>query len=191
MRFSGGFLLLSLIAVGVMLYLGKLDISFTTNAVTAIASDLREHDVDGAVFDDAAARQMIGAMETLVADPDSIADHLDDLKTFSAAAASWAAEAAVASPELHAAVMLRRAAGSLRSYGTSANGRHLVQARRYLDAATATLDGDRSGGDSAFGPGPGHAVGAIRDQIENLEQSHQEKIQEVDEELSQPDRDPQ
>ena len=127
------------------------------------------------------------AMEGLLADPNGIGEHIEDLKTFSSTTASWAALASVASPELHAAVMLRRAAGELRAYATTPSGRHLVRARRSLDAATATLNGQASRSDGAFGSGPGLAVGAVRDQIENLEQSHQEKIQEVDEELNIPD----
>ncbi len=187
MRLSGGFLLLSLIAVGFVLYLVKLDIDSSLNAVTVVASDLREEGVTGAVFEVDTARQMIFAMEGLVDDPAGITDHTEDLQTFSATAASWASIAPVASPELHAAVMLRRAAGALRSYAMAPSERHLVTANRCLAAATTTLNGQASSSAGGSASGPGLAVGAIRDQIENLEQAHQERIQEVDEELKEKD----
>lgn len=187
MRLSGGFLLLSLIAVGVTLYLVKIDFTSSQDAVTAIATDLREEGVSGAVFDDGTAREMILAMESLVADPNGIPDHVEDLKTISQTTASWAKLAAVASPELHAAVMLRRAAGELRSFAITPSDRRLASARRSLDAASATLDGKRGGPAGASGAGPGLAVDAVRDQIENLEQAHQDQLREVDEELNIPD----
>jgi hypothetical protein len=124
---------------------------------------------------------MISAMEDLVAAPNTISDHVADLKTFGATAASWAEAAATPSTELHVAVALRRAAGELRGYALAPQEIRLSRARQLLSAALSSLDGGSGGLDG--GQGPGLAVGAVRDRIDNLQQSHQERIQEVDEEL--------
>jgi len=120
-------------------------------------------------------------MEILQADPETISDHLAELKTFAATAASWAEAAATPSAELHAAVAIRRAAGELRGYALTPSDVRLMRTRRLLTAARSTLDG--VGGDSVSGEGPGLAVDAVRNRIDNLQQSHQERIQEVDEDL--------
>jgi len=124
---------------------------------------------------------MISAMEDLLAAPDTIPDHLEDLKTFSATAASWADAAATPSAELHAAVALRRAAGELRGYALELKEIRLSRSRQLLTAARFSLDRESDG--TGGGQGPGLAVGAVKDRIDNLQQSHQEQIQEVDEEL--------
>ncbi len=125
---------------------------------------------------------MISAMEDLVEAPDTISDHVADLKTFGATAASWADAAATPSAELHVAVALRRAAGELRGYALEPRDIRLSRARQLLSAALSGLDS--GSGELDGGRGPGLAVGAVRDRIENLQQSHQERIQEVDEELT-------
>jgi hypothetical protein len=56
-----------------------------------------------------------------------------------------------------------------------------MRTRRLLAAARSTLDS--LGGNGVSGEGPGLAVDAVRDRIDNLQQSHQERIQEVNEEL--------
>jgi len=125
---------------------------------------------------------MISAMEDLLAAPDTISDHVVDLKTFAATAASWADAAATPSAELHVAVALRRAAGELRGYALTPTEIHLSRTRQLLTAARSGLDGASDG--LGGGQGPGLAVGAIKDRIDNLQQSHQEQVQEVDEELT-------
>jgi hypothetical protein len=80
------------------------------------------------------------------------------------------------------AVAIRRAAGELRGYALTPSDLRLMRSRRLLAAARSTLEG--LGGDRVSGDGPGLAVGAVRDRIDNLQQSHQERIQEVDEELN-------
>ena len=124
---------------------------------------------------------MISAMEDLLAAPDTIPDHLEDLKTFSATAASWADAAATPSAELHAAVALRRAAGELRGYALELKEIRLSRSRQLLTAARFSLERESDG--TGGGQGPGLAVGAVKDRIDNLQQSRQEQIQEVDEEL--------
>jgi hypothetical protein len=57
-----------------------------------------------------------------------------------------------------------------------------MRARRYLGVAVDALE---YAGTGAGGPGPGLATDAIRDRIDNLEQSHKERYLEIDEELDQ------
>ena len=177
MRFSTVLSLGALIAVGVMLYLNSRDAVSSLDAVAAVASDLREEGVEGQALDHDLARQMIDVMEGLIAAPETISDHIEELKTFAASAASWADAAPSPSYELHASVSLRLAAGELRAYALDASIAHLMRARNHLESARSALSGEGT----ASGPGPGLATGAIRDRLENLQQSQQEQQQELDE----------
>ena len=127
------------------------------------------------------AGEIISAMEVLQAEPETISDHLAELKVFAATTASWAEAAATPSAELHVAVAIRRAVGELRGYALGPSDVRLMRTRRLLAAARSTLDS--LGGNGVSGEGPGLAVDAVRDRIDNLQQSHQERIQEVNEEL--------
>jgi hypothetical protein len=182
LRISGVFFIGILIAAAFYLYLGARDATSSFDAVTTVASTLRESDVDGSALDRRTASEIISAMEILQAEPETISDHLSELKIFAATAASWAEAAATPSAELHVAVAIRRAAGELRGYALTPSDLRLMRSRRLLAAARSTLEG--LGGDRVSGDGPGLAVGAVRDRIDNLQQSHQERIQEVDEELN-------
>ena len=179
-RISGVFFIGILIAVGFYLYLGARDATSSLDAVTEVASTLRESDVDASALDRRMAGEIISAMEVLEAEPETIADHLEELKVFSATAASWAEAAATPSTELHLAVAIRGAAVELRGYALTPSDVRLTRARRLLTAARSTLEGV---GDGGGGDGPGLAVGAVQDRINNLQQSHQEQVLEVDEEL--------
>jgi hypothetical protein len=181
MRIFGIFFLGALIAAGFYLYLGARDATSSLDAVAIVASGLREENVTGSTLDRETARQMISAMEELLAAPDTISDHVEDFKTFAATAASWADAAATPSAELHIAVALRRAAGELRGYALEPQDIRLSRARLLLTAARSSLDSPSDG--MGGGQGSGLAVGAVKDRIDNLQQSHQERIQEVDEEL--------
>ncbi len=180
LKISGVFFIGILIAVAFYLYLGASDATSSFDAVTTVASTLRESDVDGSTFDRRTASEIISAMEVLEAEPETISDHLAELKTFAATAASWAEAAATPSAELHVAVAIRRAVGELRGYALTPSDIRLIRARRLLAAARSTLEGVGGGGS---GDGPGLAVGAVQDRIDNLQQSHQERILEVNEEL--------
>jgi hypothetical protein len=175
-------ILTTLIAVGYMLYLTGRDATSSLDAVAAVATDLREEGVTGRALDRDLALQMVDAMDNLLATPDTIPDHLDDLKTFAATAAAWADAAPSPSSELRAAVALRKAAGELRSQATRPSTVHLMRARRYVNVAS---DAIRFGGGGPGGPGPGLATDAVRDRLDNLQQSQQERYQELDEELDQ------
>ena len=182
MRISGALFLVLLMSIGVMLFLAGRDATSSLDAIATVATDLREEGVEGRILDYDVARQIIGAMEDLLVSPDTIPDHVDDLKTFAATAAAWADAAPSPSTELRVAVSLRKAAGELRAQALSPSTVHLIRARRYLGVATDALE---FAGTGAGGPGPGLATGAVRDRLENLQQSQQERYQEVDEELKQ------
>ena len=169
-----------LIVVAFYLYLGARDATSSFDAVTTVASTLRESDVDASTLDRRTAAEIISAMEVLQTEPETIADHVAELKVFAATAASWAEAAATPSADLHVAVAIRRAAGELRGYALTPSDVRLMRTRRLLAAARSTLEGV---GGNGTGDGPGLAVGAVRDRIDNLQQSHQERLQEVDEEL--------
>jgi hypothetical protein len=181
LRIFGIFFLGVLIAAGFYLYLGARDATSSLNAVAAVASSLREENITGSTLDRETARQMISAMEDLLAAPDTISEHVEDLKTIAATAASWADAAATPSAELHIAVALRRAAGELRGYALAPKEIQLSRSRQLLSAARSSLDNESDG--MGGGQGPGLAVGAVKDRIDNLQQSHQEQIQEMNEEL--------
>jgi hypothetical protein len=180
MRISGGLFVVLIIAVGFVLYLTATDLASSTDAVKAVASDLREANVEGAEFDREQATAMIDAMEMLLAAPELLAESVEELKTFAASAAAWARDAELGE-ELHAAVLIRRAAGELRAYALQPDDRHLMRARRSLEAARSTVEGHGHG--TGVDGGPGLAVGAVRDQLDNLEQSQRERHQEAEESL--------
>ena len=181
MRISGALFLAILMAVGYMLYLTGRDATSSLDAVAVVATDLREMGVTGRALDHNLALEMIGAMEGLLDTPDTVSDHIDDLKIIAATAAAWADAAPSPSSELRAAVSIRKAAGELRAQATRPSTVHLMRARRYLDVAS---DAIRFDGTASGGPGPGLATDAVRDRLDNLQQSQQERYQELDEELN-------
>jgi hypothetical protein len=180
LRISGALFLTVLIAAGYMLYLTGRDATASLDAVAVVATDLREAGVTGRALDRDLALQMINAMDGLLEAPATIPDHIDDLKTFAATAAAWADAAPSPSPELRAAVAIRKAAGELRAQATRPSTVHLMRASRYLDVAS---DAVRFGVAGSGGSGPGLATDAVRDRLDNLQQGQQERYQELDEEL--------
>jgi hypothetical protein len=179
MRISGALFITLVLAVGFMMYLGGRDATSSLDAIATVANDLRETGVSADALDRNLALQMVAAMEGLVAAPDSVGEHVEDLTVVAATAASWAAHAQAPSSELRAAVALRSASGALRAQALSPSPVNLMRARRYLDAAQAALAPAFDGSS-----GPGLATDAIRDQLENLQQSQKERYQELDEELN-------
>jgi len=180
LRISGALFITTLLAVGYMLYLTGRDATSSLDAVALVATDLREQGVTARALDRDLALQMVDAMDHLVATPDTIRDHIEDLKTFAATAAAWADAAPSPSSELRAAVAIRKAAGELRTQATRPSTVHLMRASRYLDVASDAIRFDVAG---PGGSGPGLATDAVRDRLDNLQQSHQERYQELDEEL--------
>ena len=91
MRISGGFLVAALLAAGFTLYLTGRDTSSTFDAVATVADELREQDVTGQSLDRETATRMATVMDGLLDFPDTIGDHVDDLRVMAETAASWAA----------------------------------------------------------------------------------------------------
>lgn len=180
MRISGALFLVLLIAAGYMLYLTGRDATSSLDAIAIVATDLREQGVTGRTLDRDLAFQLVAAMDDLITSPETIPEHVDDLKTFAATAAAWADAAPSPSAELRAAVALRRAAGELRTQALTPSTAHLMRARRHLGAAIDALESGANGGG---GTGPGLATDAVRDRLENLQQSQRERYLEVDEEI--------
>ena len=150
------------------------------DAVTSVASGLREQGVDGRALDQETARHMVTVMRSLLDTPDAISDHADDLRIMAESAASWAAAAPPASRELHAAVSLRSAAADLRTYGLRPSESLLMRARRQLDQAQTSLDG---GVNPEGTPVPQLATDGLRNELQNLEQAQREQQLEVEEAL--------
>ena len=180
MNLKGALFIGLLLAAAYGLYLNARDATASLDAVAEVATSLREEGVAGRDLDLRQAEEMIAPMENLLAAPDTISDHVEDLQVFAETAASGAKAAPSPSPDLHLAVSLRQSAGELRSYALRSSPAHLMRARRYLDESRNSLAGGEGG---AGGPGPGLATDAIRDQLNNLQQSQQEQQQEVDEAL--------
>jgi hypothetical protein len=177
-RFSGAFMIAVLVAAGYVLYLSGRDAGSSLDAVATMADGLREEGASARPFDPTAAASMAAALEALLAAPETIDDRLADLRLFAETAGSWAAAAPSASRELHVAVLLRSAAGELRAHALDPSASHLDRARFKLEAARATLAGAAAGD-----PDPRLATDGVRDQLENLQQSAQERQLEVDEAL--------
>jgi hypothetical protein len=180
MRLSGALILVVLISMAVVVFLQSRDVSSKMEAVTVIATQLREEGVDGAVFDRDRAYEVISTLDSLVADPDSISAHTEDLKTIAATAASWAAAAPSPSAELHASVAIRTAAGELRAYAIRPGPTGLDKARRELERARNALS--MTGGSGTEIPS-GLVTEGVRDQLNNLGMSQKERALEVEEEL--------
>lgn len=180
MRISGALFLSLLLAVGYMLYLTGRDATSSLGAIASVATELREQGVSGRTLDRDLALQLIAAMDDLVTSPETIPEHVDDLKTIAVTAAAWADAAPSPSAELRAAVALRRAAGELRTQALRPSTVHLMRARQHLEDATDALQAGVNGTD---GSGPGLATDAVRDRLENLQQAQQERYLEVEEEI--------
>jgi len=180
LRISGGLLLAALLAAGYALFLSGRDARSSLDAVSALADGLRDEQTVGATLDRATAEAMASAMETLVAAPETIADHVEELRAIAQTAAAWAAAAPTAGPELHAAVCLRTAAGHLRAYALGPSPQHLLHAERKLADARLSLGG---GGVGSRGSG-GLATDGLRDRLGDLEQAAREQRQELDEALA-------
>lgn len=181
MRFSGVLILVVVISMAVVVFLQSRDVTAKREALAVIATELREEGVAEIRFDRTRAFELITVLEGLIADPAAIPNHIEDLKTISETAAGWAAGAASPSPELHASVALRAAAGELRGYavrptstGLDKAGYKLTQARHALTTTT--------GGDGTSAPS-GLVTEGVQDRINNLEAAQKEKMLEVEEEL--------
>jgi hypothetical protein len=176
MRVSGILLLVVLIAAAVVLFLRGVETQESLRAVSDVANYLREEGVKGRALDRGAAEQAIEALQQLVDNPASVSAHADDLREIASTAAGWADAAPAPSQELRIAVSIRSAAGELRSYSIRPRDPHLVTAQRKLDEARAAFADDAPAGGAA---------GAVRDRLENLQRSQQERIQTYQDQIDQ------
>jgi hypothetical protein len=128
-------------------------------------------EVAAKAFDAAAADRLAARLRTLLDEPQLPAD---ELQAAAAQAAAWAAGLAPGTFEYHMAVNLRGAADELLAASDSPTDPHRGRARRLLERAE-TPPGSPGGG-------PPGAVGGIRDQLQNLQQRHEEQIENVERE---------
>jgi hypothetical protein len=181
MRVSGILILVVVLSMAVVVFLQSRDVTAKKEALTVIATQLGEEGVEGMRFDRQRALELIAVLERQAADPQTIADHVDDLKTITDTAAQWAAGAASPSPELHASVALRAAAGELREYAVRPTSSGLGKARYELEQARLALT-PTVAGDGTTAPS-GLVTEGVRDRIQNLEASQKERALELDEDL--------
>ncbi len=91
MRFSGVLILVVVISMAVVVFLQSRDVTAKREALAVIATELREEGVEGLRFDRVRALELIRVLEGLAIDPETIPNHIDDLKPISETAAGWAA----------------------------------------------------------------------------------------------------
>ncbi len=187
MKLSGALILVVLLAAAIVIFLQSRDTKASLDAVNSVAVDLREAGVSGTSLDRAAAGRALDALDQLQAAPDTIADHLDDLRTIAETAARWADAAPTPSQDLTAAVALRVAADELRQYGLEPAPAHLIGARREIARAREALVSGAAGpGGASDGSMPaGSSVQGVRDRLKNLQQGERERIQDVQQQINQ------
>jgi hypothetical protein len=176
MRAVGAVLVVILLAAAAVLFLQQRSATESFQGITKVAANLREHGVEGRPFDRELAESMLGSLEELLREPDEVPNHTEDLRTISSAAASWADAAASPSLELRVSVSLRAAAADLREFGIRRSPMALSSASRNVERAKSALAGEGGGGSPP--------VDAVRDRMENLQRSQQERQQEIEEELN-------
>ncbi len=121
-------------------------------------------------FDEGAARGMRDRLLSLL---DSSPLPEDELRQAAAHAAGWIAATSPGTNPYHAAVALRSAADELLAASADPGDPHRGRARRFLDEASQSLG-------SAPAPMPGGPTGAIRDQLQNLQDSQRERYREIE-----------
>lgn len=155
-----------LIAMVVVLLLFARQSQRSVRLVNAPIPALREN-IPGRSLDRDAANRMIERLTELVDEPRPPEGELLEARE---TAASWSAGTTPGSGEYRCAVKLRAAADALLEAGRG-NETRREEARRFLGEAREALNSGAAM--------PGGAVGAIRDQLENLQQSQREKIQDA------------
>lgn len=165
-------MLVLLIALAIVMILRIQEIKHVDEGVRNMAPHLLENGVEASVMSHREARETIEELETMCRMPSLISEQVPRLREVAAKAASWAAGAPTPSPELTAAVALRKAALTLRDYALHPSEGTISRARRQLQEARVALEGGRPVGSS---------TDALRDRLQNLEQAHREHLQELEE----------
>lgn len=160
-----------LIAVAVVLTLSTRHTKRSFDAVGAVAPVLREN-VEAVPFDEDEARRLAERLHQLSGVSDL---PRDELSAAAATCAGWAAAATPGSGAYRAAVKLRGAADALLAAGPRETDPERRNARRLVQEALDALDSPAAQ--------PGGPVGAIRDQMENLQTRHREELQQGSEGL--------
>ena len=158
------------------------DASVSLRALASVTDSLRNDRIDSKVFDPESARQILDEMDALLQAPETLPDHLSNLKNIADTAASWAAAAPTASREMHIAVTIRGAAGDLRGHALRPSAAHLASGRRRRGRGRYSLESWLYG---VAPPEPGRGTGGRRDQNKNQEESQRETRPEVDEPMQQ------
>lgn len=173
MKVSGAFLLVLLFALAIVLMLRVKEIEHIEDDIQTMVPHLMEAGVEAKVMSHREALARIDELSDYCLDPDEIRGHVTRLREIAAEAASWAAGAPSPSAELTTAVAIRGAAQSLREYASQGSNRALEQAKSQLGEARSALEGDT--------PASSSATHALRDRVRNIRQSHQEKLQDLEE----------
>ncbi|MEW6336527.1 MAG: hypothetical protein ACOY3Y_05490 [Acidobacteriota bacterium] len=166
MRWMFGLVALLLAAAATLMLSAKKTAS-DVQAVRRALPSLREG-VAAVPFDEAQARRLTARLTEMLDDA-SLPE--DELREAAATAAGWAAGATPGTNPYHAAVSLRGAADELRA-SRSPGDAHRGRARQLLESASLALSG-------ATGM-PGGPAGGVRDQLQNLQYSQQEKLREIE-----------
>lgn len=174
MRIVGVLLVSVLLAAALVLYLQGRSAHEDIRAVNTVATDLKEAGVEGQPIDHQQARRAIDSLARLADNPQAITDQRRQLSAIADTAARWAAAAPSPSSDLSAAVAIRSAADELLAYGVYGDGAHLGRARQQIEAARGALGGQSR---------PADAVEGVRDRLQNLQRSQEERLRQLDETL--------
>ncbi|MCP4592273.1 MAG: hypothetical protein GY842_16185 [bacterium] len=178
MRASGAILLVLLFVAAAIMFMEGRQAEDAIEAVTEVAVGLEESGVVALSFDQNQARRYLAEMQALISSPKTIAGQVDQLRKIGETAASWVKGAGAAGRDVRIAVALRGAAGALRQYVVSPSKLHLSKASKRLEDARLALS-------SAQNIHINSPTGLVHDKLDNLQQGHQEKLQQMDEALSQ------
>jgi len=89
-RAVGPLFLVVLLAAAAVAFLQARSAQHSVDAITAIATDLREENVAGQPLDRDAAKRVLSCLQSLVDEPRAIDGRLAELRMFAATAAAWA-----------------------------------------------------------------------------------------------------
>jgi len=157
-----------LVAMAIVLLLASRQTRRDFDAVRSVSFAAREN-VAPQPFDAGEARRLVARLRSLADAPEL---PVDELREAASRAAGWAAALTPGATDYHLVVNLRGAADELVDAKPPLSDPHRAAARRLLEAAEAAP--------GAPGAGPPGAIGGVRDQLQNIQQSQREKLQDVE-----------